>query len=145
MFRFKVGDFRQYDNQGKFIGSREITEPTYYETLMVIDGFVECSNVVSREHLLNRGYIEIELDVSGRDDVLKEDNSVPPKNSILVHEETSFNSPLILNPLGDNEKEGTTLPDLIKIEEFEDKGSSKDVLKEKVAEYSSGTFKRRKV
>ena len=59
MFKFKVGDPQQYDDMGNYVGIREITEPTYYETLLVMDGFVECEHIVSREHLINRGYIEI--------------------------------------------------------------------------------------
>lgn len=72
MFRFKVGDPQQYDDMGNYIGFEEITEPTYYETLVVMNGFVECEHLVSREHLLNRGYIEISESQKDEGEIEKE-------------------------------------------------------------------------
>jgi len=86
MYKFKVGDLSQYDESGNYIGVQDITEPTYYETLLVVDGYVSCEHLVSREHLLNRGYEEIsETQEEGGEEEEKIVFKIRRKNKELVH------------------------------------------------------------
>jgi hypothetical protein len=58
-FYFKSGNYAHYDKDGYFIGPTGMDESSYYERLLTDNGLVVCEHEISREHLYNRGYIEI--------------------------------------------------------------------------------------
>ncbi len=58
MWKFRDNTYGYWEKE-KFIGPSLIKEGAYHETLEVIDGYVECVHQVTREYLINRGYVEV--------------------------------------------------------------------------------------
>jgi len=57
--KLKSGRLQFYNKQGNWIGPTEMKEPTYYETLRVVNGVVETDHPITIQWLITRGYIII--------------------------------------------------------------------------------------